>query len=264
MTRPSTTRPPVIALSLALALAACAGSAAEGEGATTTTIATAPVEAAPGTTTGNAADSAADSVSDSASDGAEPTDTSAVPPVPEVYGDEVRAVTVIGDPLPDYGGSIEGDPAIGMVAPGLVGEDYTGAPVVAAHGTDRATLVVFLAHWCPHCNDEIPELNALRDAGRFPADLDIVAVSTAIAPDRPNFPPSRWIVERDWTYPVIADELDMTIEAFTAATAYGVTGFPFMTLVGADGTVLARWSGSAGADTIEALVTGLLDRPADA
>jgi thiol-disulfide isomerase/thioredoxin len=249
------TRSTLAVVVAALTLAACGGAAADGEVTTTAT----PAE----TTTDAATDAATD---DTVADTTPETTAGEadVPAVPEAYGDEVRAVEVIGDPLPEYAGSIEGDPAIGMVAPGLVGEDYTGAPVVAAHGTDRATLVVFLAHWCPHCNDEVPELNALRDAGRFPDELDIVAVSTAIAPDRPNFPPSRWIVEKDWTYPVIADELDMSIEAFTAATAYGVTGFPFMTLVGADGTVLARWSGSAGADAIEALVTGLLDQPADA
>lgn len=245
------TRTPRIAIvtAMVLGLAACGGAAAEN----TTT-------ASPTSESPTPADAPADDASADVTTTAVPED---VPPVPAAYGDEVRAVAVIGDALPEYAGSIENDPAVGMVAPGLIGEDYTGAQVVAAHGTDRPTLVVFLAHWCPHCNDEIPELNALRDAGRWPAGLDIVAVSTAIAPDRPNFPPSRWLVEKDWTYPVIADELDMGIESFTAATAYGVTGFPFMTLVGSDGTVLARWSGSAGADAIEALVTGLLDQPAD-
>lgn len=245
------TRTPRIAIvaAMVVGLAACGGAAAEN----TTTVS--PTSESPTTDDATADDASADVTTT-----AVPED---VPPVPAAYGDEVRAVAVIGDALPEYAGSIENDPAVGMVAPGLIGEDYTGSQVVAAHGTDRPTLVVFLAHWCPHCNDEIPELNALRDAGRWPAGLDIVAVSTAIAPDRPNFPPSRWLVEKDWTYPVIADELDMGIESFTAATAYGVTGFPFMTLVGSDGTVLARWSGSAGADAIEALVTGLLDQPAD-
>lgn len=245
------TRTPRIAIvaAMVVGLAACGGAAAEN----TTTVS--PTSESPTTDDATADDASADVTTT-----AVPED---VPPVPAAYGDEVRAVAVIGDALPEYAGSIENDPAVGMVAPGLIGEDYTGSQVVAAHGTDRPTLVVFLAHWCPHCNDEIPELNALRDSGRWPAGLDIVAVSTAIAPDRPNFPPSRWLVEKDWTYPVIADELDMGIESFTAATAYGVTGFPFMTLVGSDGTVLARWSGSAGADAIEALVTGLLDQPAD-
>jgi len=41
---------------------------------------------------------------------------------------------------------------------------------------------VFLAHWCPHCNREIPELNAWRDSGEVPADLQVVAVTTAVEP----------------------------------------------------------------------------------
>ena len=49
----------------------------------------------------------------------------------------------------------------------------------------------------------------------------------------------------DWTYPVIADGVDMARQTFIAADAYGLDGFPFMTLIDADGKVLARWSGES-------------------
>ena len=32
-------------------------------------------------------------------------------------------------------------------------------------------MVVFLAHWCPHCNAEIPVLNEWRDSGEIPDGL---------------------------------------------------------------------------------------------
>ena len=113
-------------------------------------------------------------------------------------------------------------------------------------------MLVFLAHWCPHCNDEIPVLNEWRDAGGVPEDLRIVGVSTAVASDRPNFPPGEWLVDKDWTWDVIADGPPATQRR--RATAYGVTGFPFFVLLDADGNVAARGSGEQPIEYIEELV----------
>ncbi len=115
-------------------------------------------------------------------------------------------------------------------------------------------MVVFLAHWCPHCNAEVPRLNELRDEGRFPEGLNIVAVSTGVNPGRPNFPPSQWFDDMDWTYPVIVDGVDMERETFIAADAYGVDGFPFIMLLDGDGKVVARWSGEREPDEVIELI----------
>ena len=177
--------------------------------------------------------------------------------LPEELVGQVGPLEVDGEALPvlEQGVSVEDDPARGMTAPVLVGEDFDGATVRVDGAADGPTLVVFLAHWCPHCNNEIPRINELRDAGSFPDDLKIVAVSTAIDPSRPNWPPSEWIVDKDWTYPVIADGVDLEAGAFIGATAYGVGGFPFVTLVGSDGTVLARWAGEHTPEEFLELVT---------
>jgi hypothetical protein len=47
-------------------------------------------------------------------------------------------------------------------------------------------------------------------------------------------------------------------EAKDAARAYGVSGFPFFTIVGADGKVKARASGELGTDRINQIVTAAL------
>lgn len=184
-------------------------------------------------------------------DGSEPVATVA-PDLPAEYEGEVGPVAVSGTPLQPLGQgtAIDADPSLGAVAPNLVGMDYDGHVVKVEPGSDGPMMVVFLAHWCPHCNAEVPRINELRDAGRFPADLKIVAVSTAVAPGRPNFPPSEWVQDVDWTYPVIADGVDMQRQTFIAADAYGVDGFPFVALVGADGTIAARWSGESEPDEI--------------
>jgi cytochrome c biogenesis protein CcmG, thiol:disulfide interchange protein DsbE len=216
------------ALAIVLLAAACGGGDDAGVAGATTIAAPAPTDVA----------------STEVPPGAAPSAT-----VSADLPDEIRAETgpveVVGDALPPLGGAEPAaDPAVGMTAPVLVGEDYDGNIVRVDAATEGPTMVVFLAHWCPHCNNEIPRLNELRDEGAFPEDLNIVAVSTALNPGQPNFPPSQWLVDKDWTFPVIADGIEVDVEPpFIGARMYGVDGFPFTTLIGADGTVAARWSG---------------------
>lgn len=174
-----------------------------------------------------------------------------VPPdLPAEYLPAVGPVDVLGAALPGLdGAAIDADPARGLAAPVLVGLGFDGQPVRIDAAADGPTMVVFLAHWCPHCNAEVPRLNELRDAGRFPEGLDIVAVATGSDPQRPNFPPGEWLADKDWTWPAMVDGVDAT-GPWVAARAFGVDGFPFITLVGADGNVAARWSGESEPDEI--------------
>ena len=64
-------------------------------------------------------------------------------------------VTVNGDELAPYAEGAD-DPAIGMVAPEVIGEGFTGNAVTTK--TDSPHMIVFLAHWCPHCQAEVPLL----------------------------------------------------------------------------------------------------------
>jgi thiol-disulfide isomerase/thioredoxin len=202
--------------------------------------------AAPAATSGTLA------VTTSASQGESEPLATVASDLPAEYEGEVGPVAVSGDPLQPLGQgtAIDADPALGAVPPTLIGMDYDGHVVRVEPGKDGPMMVVFLAHWCPHCNTEVPRINELRDAGRFPADLKIVAVSTAVAPGQPNFPPSEWVGDVDWTYPVIADGIDMQRQTFIAADAYGVDGFPFITLVDGAGKVAARWSGESDTEEI--------------
>jgi thiol-disulfide isomerase/thioredoxin len=142
------------------------------------------------------------------------------------------------------------DAAVGMAAPALHGTNYDGQATDIVPGTGGPMLVVFLAHWCPHCNDEIPVLLEWRDSGGIPSDLQIFGVSTAVDPNRPNFPPGQWLQDKGWDWPVLADDVE-----FTAGNAYGVTGFPGFTLIDADGNVAARGSGEISIDDLQDLVS---------
>jgi len=204
---------------------------------------------APGTTTGLAPTTAP------ASRGVGGPNATVSPDLPDAYEGEVGPVEIHGDSLPvltDNSG--KDDPAKGMTAPVVIGQDFDGNTVRIDAANDGLTLAVFLAHWCPHCNREVPRINELRDDGAFPEDLNIIGVSTGISPERPNWPPSEWFEDIGWTYPVIADGVDMERQTFIAADAYGLSGFPFMTLIDAEGTVLARWSGEMEKDDLLAKI----------
>ena len=164
-------------------------------------------------------------------------------------------VEVIGDVLPEFTDTGD-DPAIGLTAPVVVGADYDGDPVTIDAAADGPTMVIVVAHWCPHCNAEIPKINELRDTGRIPDEVNIVAISSSITPDRANFPPDEWIAAIDWTFPVIADG-PAPDGSFAGSGAYGTAGVPFVALLDENGVVVDRWAGERGIDDLAAALAGL-------
>jgi thiol-disulfide isomerase/thioredoxin len=160
-------------------------------------------------------------------------------------------VTVTGaalDPLPQEGA----DPAVGQMAPQLSGFTFDGS-TVTIDPSKGPVMLVFLAHWCPHCNREVPEFMKWKASGDVPANLQVIAVTTAVNPNRDFYPPSKWIVDKGWTWPVLADS-----ETSDAAQAMGVSSFPFSVMIGEDGTVLGRVTGELGQDGIAAWVNDTL------
>jgi thiol-disulfide isomerase/thioredoxin len=165
-----------------------------------------------------------------------------------------RPVSVTGTALaPQPEDPTAVDPAVGVKAPTLEGATFDGTPVKITPGTDGNLMVVFLAHWCPHCQKELPRLVEWINSGAAPKDLKIVAVATATTDQRPNYPPSTWITREGWTNPVMADS-----DTQAAAQAYGLTSFPFFVLVKADGTVALRDSGEKEIADVAAMVTKAL------
>jgi len=166
--------------------------------------------------------------------------------------EQTRPVEVTGEALAPFEDPAA-DPAVGQASPVVNGQGFDGTAMTIGGAGDKPTLLVFLAHWCPHCNREVPEVIKLNDAGGIPADLDVVGISTAVASDRPNYPPSEWIVDKGWPFPTMADS-----ENSEALSAFGGTGFPFLVMVDSDGTVLARQSGESTADELGAWIDATL------
>ena len=170
---------------------------------------------------------------------------------PAAVSGESFPVTITGDPLADYEG--DPDPAVGVAAPVVDGQSFDGSAQSIGGPSDGPTMLVFLAHWCPHCNDEIPEIIELQERGDLPEDLNIIGISTAVAEGEANYPPSEWMEEKGWPWPVLADSVESE-----AIIAYGGTGFPYTTILDDGGNVLARVAGASSADDILAWINAAL------
>ena len=157
-------------------------------------------------------------------------------------------VTVNGAALPAIPENGK-DPAVGRPFPGITGSNVLDGSPVAITADGRAKVVIYVAHWCPHCQAEVPVITAWLAAKGRPADVDLYAVSTAVAPDRGNFPPASWLVREKWPIATLAD--DAGGSAFRAA---GLSSFPSFVAVGADGTVRARAMGELETAAFEALL----------
>lgn len=154
---------------------------------------------------------------------------------------------VEGTALPPYD-STAGDTATGTTAPTATGADWNGNPVtIEPDGTPK--IVVFLAHWCPHCQAEAPVIQQWIDQGNLPSDVEMVSISTLANQLRGNWPPQDWLEDIGWTTPVIMDD-----QASTLATSYGLTSTPMFMVLDGDNVNLMRVSGELSTDALDELV----------
>jgi len=165
---------------------------------------------------------------------------------------ETRAVTLTGDALPTFDGEAGSDEAIGTPIPEVEGRNFAGDPV-AIENNGEPKLLLFLAHWCPHCQAEVPVVQSWLEAKGAPQGIELISVSTGVDEGAPNYPPSAWLINEGWSVPVIADD-----EASSVGEAFGVGGYPYFVFVDSDGSVAQRASGELPIEAIEAGISDLL------
>ena len=153
--------------------------------------------------------------------------------------EQTRPVTVTGTALvklPDSGA----DPALGQGIPEVKGQAFDGSPV-DIRNDGRPKLILFVAHWCPHCQREVPLLaKHLKD---LPKGVDLYTVATATSSKSPNYPPSAWLDKENWTATTMADSDDSK-----AADAFGLSAFPYFVAVDGSGKVVGRTTGEITTD----------------
>jgi thiol-disulfide isomerase/thioredoxin len=166
---------------------------------------------------------------------------------------EVRPVEVTGAPLPELGDPAD-DPAVGRPAPAVEGASFNGTGVDIG-GAGRPQLIFFVAHWCPHCQKEVPLVVDWLNERGLPDGVDLRAVSTGVNEAAPNYPPSSWLAGEGWPVRTLVDDARSS-----AAAAFGLSGYPFFVALDAEGHVAARASGELTVPQIEAMIAAARGR----
>lgn len=169
-------------------------------------------------------------------------------------GSEIGSPSITGVALPRLTDGAP-DSAIGLPAPEVEGADF-GGDTVTIRDDGRAKVIVFLAHWCPHCQREVPIVQDWLDATTLPANVDFYSVATSINRTRDNYPPSAWLDREGWTPPVLVDDATSAV-----SNAFGLNAFPFWVFTAADGTVLARTTGGISPADLDNIVATLQAQP---
>jgi thiol-disulfide isomerase/thioredoxin len=154
-----------------------------------------------------------------------------------------EALPVLTDPATDA--------AIGHPIPTLSGVDLAGVPMTIGP-SDGPMAIVLLAHWCSHCQAEVPVLVDYLESTGMPDGVTLVALSTSIDAARPNYPPSTWLDREGWTVPTMVDDATSG-----GLRALGMSSFPGFVFVDADGRVVQRTTGELPAEAFDQAVRSL-------
>lgn len=168
-------------------------------------------------------------------------------------GTETAPVTVSGTALAGAGGSglidPATDPAVGKTVPSLSGSTPSGTPISYAPN-GKPTIYLFVAHWCPHCQAELPRIAAWIEQGSaLSSRVAWRTISTAVNSDRDNYPPSAWFTKTKWDEPVMVDSAKGD-----AATAFGLQSFPYLIFVDSNGVVKQRATGELTLDELQSAI----------
>ena len=197
-------------------------------------------------------------------DSSDSSDTSVeeeLTPNPPVDGKapDSQPTRIDGDALTIYDAQAPIDDSVGAAAPIITGFNFDGETMVIDAATDGPTMVVFLAHWCSHCNAEVPVLIDWNTLGGVPDNLNVIGVATAIDPSQPNYPPADWFEAKRWPWPVLVDtKVSNNHEAGLVAQAFGASAWPYMVIIGEDGLVKLRISGEHSAAELSQMVDAAL------
>lgn len=159
-------------------------------------------------------------------------------------------IGVSGAALPAFSGSGT-DAAVGTTIPTLTGTDLEGNPITIGP-KDGPMAIAILAHWCPHCQAEVPVIVDYLESTGMPDGVRLVGLSTSINRTQPNYPPSAWLEREGWTVPTMIDDSNSS-----ALAALGIRNFPGFVFVDADGRVVQRATGEIGAAAFDRAVNAI-------
>jgi len=132
----------------------------------------------------------------------------------------------------------EGLIPVGEIAPGFTAETVRGGSVSVGEGEARATMLVFFATWCPHCNNEAPILSELE--GQYDG-LKMVMVGIDSEDDAGKV--QGFVQEYGIESPAVHEP--------SLGSEYGVSGYPTTYVLDGDNRVVGAHSGEAPREVYE-------------
>ena len=162
-------------------------------------------------------------------------------------------INVDGESLPQYAGENDDNIALGLSAPTFSAPDQN-SEIFNLEKDGNSKALLFLAHWCPHCQREVPVVQSFIDSNGVPPGIDVIAVATSIDRGRDNYPPQEWLEREGWSEIQIYD-LDREI-----GEAYGLNAFPYWVFLDKDLNVIARRTGNLPEDMVGALLVQLANQ----
>ena len=135
----------------------------------------------------------------------------------------------------------EGLIPVGEKAPSFTAETVGGGSVPVGDGEAGATMLVFFATWCPHCQREAPVMSELESQYD---DLQLVMVGID-AQDNPD-KVRQFAEEYDIESPAVYEPL--------LGSEYGVSGYPTVYVLDENNKVVGAHSGEAPREVYEAWI----------
>ena len=122
--------------------------------------------------------------------------------------------------------------------------------IYVTYPENTPTIFLFVAHWCPFCQEELPEVvNWIEDKDILNKGVNIVLIVTNIDSNKANYPPDAWLYNERWKYPVIYDD-----EEATLAEYFGVSYFPSWVFTETSGEIAFTHAGKIGVEALTKLI----------
>lgn len=153
----------------------------------------------------------------------------------------------------------QSDPDV-IPAPDFTLTDQFGQTHTFSDYKGKTVFLNFWATWCPPCQTEMPDIQALYEKyGENEGDLIVLGAAnpkTEEAPynqDKTVEEVTQFLEEKGYTFPVV---MDTTGELFAW---YGIRSFPTTFMIDKDGNVFGYVSGALSADMMESIVAQTME-----
>ena len=160
-------------------------------------------------------------------------------------------VTIEGEGLPVFDPEAQPDPALGQVAPTVTSDNLDKTEKITIGPDGRVKVLLFLAHWCPHCQREVPVVVDYLANNPLPEGVDFYGISTLANKLQANFPPHKWLQRENFDFPALLDSREHEIQE-----AYGLFGTPFWVILDGNNRVVQRTSGELPVEMLDQIFRG--------